>query len=133
VKTHPPGSAPEILVVDDDGILRELVADWLEGAGYRVRKAADCNCAVEQITLQAPALIVTDMFMPGACGAAAIARLKQALPAIAVIAVSGYFKSGQGMSPEAALQAGADRALAKPVKRAELLGAVAELIGVPAR
>jgi CheY-like chemotaxis protein len=37
------------------------------------------------------------------------------------------------MSAEAALAAGADRALAKPIKRADLLRAVTELVGEPAR
>jgi len=127
----PPG---EILVIDDDAILRDLVADWLEGAGYRVQKAENCSCAVgAAMTRQAPALIVTDMFMPGACGAEAIAELKQAHPGIALIAVSGHFSSGQGLSAQAAISAGADRAFAKPVKRADLLRAVAELLGPPAR
>jgi CheY-like chemotaxis protein len=73
------------------------------------------------------------MFMPGPCGAEAIARLKAEQPGIVLIAVSGYFNSGHGLSAEAALSAGADRALAKPVKRRELIQAVAELVGPPAR
>jgi len=73
------------------------------------------------------------MFMPGPCGAEAIAWLKREHPGVAVIAVSGHFNSGQGLSAQAALDAGADRALAKPVKRAELLRAVAELVGKPVR
>jgi CheY-like chemotaxis protein len=122
----------EILVIDDDAILRDLVADWLEGAGYQVQKAENCSCAVgAAMTRQTPALIVTDMFMPGACGADAIAELKRTHPGIALIAVSGHFSSGQGLSAQAAISAGADRAFAKPVKRADLLRAVAELVGRP--
>src|SRR3954463_12907384 len=34
-----PASAAEVLVIDDDAIMRELMADWLEAAGYQVRKA----------------------------------------------------------------------------------------------
>jgi len=125
---------PQILVVDDDAILRDLVADWLEGAGYRVRKAESCSRAVAAVAREAaPALIVTDMFMPGACGAEAIAQLKRAHPGTALIAVSGHFSSGQALSAQAAVSAGADRALAKPVKRADLLRAVAELVGPPDR
>lgn len=123
----------DILVVDDDAILRELLTDWLEAAGYRVRRAADCCAAAAQFTGQPPALIVSDMFMPGPCGVEAIAELKRKHPGIALIAVSGHFNSGQGLSAEDALAAGADRALAKPVKRADLLRAVAELVGAPAR
>jgi CheY-like chemotaxis protein len=132
LSTEPEGHTPvEILVVDDDAILRDLVADWLEGAGYRVQKAENCSCAIGAAMTRAPALIVTDMFMPGACGVEAIAELKQAHPGIALIAVSGHFASGQGLSAEAAMSAGADRAFAKPVKRADLLRAIAELLGPP--
>jgi CheY-like chemotaxis protein len=123
----------DVLVIDDDAIMRELMADWLEAAGYRVRKADGCASALAELSQQAPALIITDMFMPGACGAEAIARLKAALPGIVLIAVSGYFNSGHGLSAEAALSAGADRALPKPVKRRDLIQAVAELVGAPVR
>lgn len=119
----------EILVIDDDAILRDLVTDWLEGAGYRVRKAANCSCALHAPPEQDPALVITDMFMPGACGVEAIGELKRTHPGIALIAVSGHFGSGQGLSAEGAIAAGADRAFAKPVKRADLLQAVAELLG----
>ncbi len=121
----------DVLVIDDDAIMRELMADWLEAAGYRVRQAGDCGAALAEFKRQAPALVVTDMFMPGACGAEAIARLKAAQPGVALIAVSGYFNSGQRLSAEAALSAGADRALPKPVKRRDLIQAVAELVGAP--
>jgi CheY-like chemotaxis protein len=120
----------EILVIDDDAIMRDLIVDWLEGAGYKVHKATDCNSACTALE-RAPALVVSDMWMPGPCGAAAIAFLKEKCPATRLIAVSGHFGSGQGCTEEAATAAGAARTLAKPVKRAELLGAVADLIGPP--
>ena len=124
---------PEVLVIDDDAILRELVTDWLEDAGYRVRSAKSCRAWLEQfLPVKSPALIVTDMFMPGVCGAEAVSRLKKQHPAAALIAVSGHFGSGLGLSAEGAIAAGADRAFAKPVKRSEFLQAVAELLGTSA-
>jgi len=126
--------AGEILVIDDDAIMRDLVTDWLEAAGYQVRKATSCRAWVGQLfSRAAPALIITDMFMPGPCGADAIAELKKRHPGTALVAISGHFNSGQGLSAEAALAAGAERALAKPVKRGELIRAVAELLGAPVR
>jgi CheY-like chemotaxis protein len=121
----------EVLVIDDDAVLRDLVGHWLEAAGYKVRKAADCESALAALGEAAPALIVSDMYMPGARGAAAIDRLKRSAPAVPLIAVSGHFKSGTGISADEALAAGAARALAKPVRRAQLLVAVSELIGPP--
>lgn len=126
-------SPGEILVIDDDAIMRDLVADWLEAAGYPVRKVSSCRAWIGQLFRAAPALIITDMFMPGPCGADAIAELKKRHPGTSLVALSGHFNSGQGLSAEAALAAGADRALAKPVKRGELIRAVAELLGAPVR
>ena len=133
VPADPSKRQGDILVIDDDAILRDLVTDWLEAAGYSVRRVANCCAAVTELGRQAPSLIVSDMFMPGPCGAEAIAQLKREHPDVALIAVSGHFNSGQGISAEAALAAGADRALAKPMKRADLLRAVAELVGAPVR
>jgi two-component system response regulator ResD len=122
----------DVLVIDDDAVMRELVADWLEAAGFRVHKAANCQAALDQARQVEPQLVVTDMCMPGPSGAGAIAKLKQEHPGVHVIAVSGHFNSGHGVSSEAALAAGAERALAKPLKRGEFIGAVAGLLGLPA-
>jgi len=130
VNAEPNKPAAEVLVIDDDAIMRDLVADWLEAAGYRVRKATSCRAWVEQFLpfKSSPALIITDMFMPGPCGVEAIKDLKKKHPGVRLIAVSGHFSSGQGISAQEALAAGADRALGKPIRRAELLQAAAELI-----
>jgi CheY-like chemotaxis protein len=122
----------EILVIDDDRIMRDLVADWLEGAGYAVLKASDCRTASAELD-HAPALVVCDMWMPGRCGTEAIRWIRQKHPRLQLIAMSGHFGSGQGCTEQEAVQAGAARALAKPVKRVELLHAVADLIGPPGK
>jgi hypothetical protein len=59
--------------------------------------------------------------------------MREKHPGLQLIAVSGHFGSGQGCTEQDALGAGAARALAKPVKRAELLAAVADLIGPPTK
>lgn len=122
----------DVLVIDDDAVMRELVADWLEGAGYSVHQAASCLAGLAQAKQVVPGLIVTDMCMPGPSGAAAISRLREQHPEVRVIAISGHFNSGYGLSADAALEAGAARAFAKPVQRGELVRAVAELLGPPA-
>ncbi|MFL9934110.1 response regulator [Paraburkholderia sp. RL18-103-BIB-C] len=121
----------EILIIEDDAIMREALADWLGAAGYRVRKAADGLAGLAAVKLAAPALVVTDIYMPGTSGAVVIAELKQGYPKIPVIAISGLFNSGHGMDADTAIALGAARALAKPFKRGDLLRAVADLIGSP--
>lgn len=119
-------------MIDDDEIMRDLVADWLEAAGYGVRKAADCPAGLAEVERAEPALVVTDMCLPGPSGGAIICNLKQNHPAIPIIAISGNF-SLSGCSAGDALALGAARALAKPVKRSEIVRAVAELVGPPDR
>ncbi len=122
-------AAPAVLVVDDDQVMRDLMADWLEAAGYRVIKAADCADAMDRVKTERPAVVVTDMFMPGACAQQAIAGIRAAIPGVPIVAVSGHFNSGWRMCGRSAVAAGANRALAKPVQRAEFLKAIAELAG----
>ena len=126
--TRTPGA--DVLVIDDDEIMRDLVADWLAAAGYGVRKAADCPAGLAEVERAEPALVVTDMCMPGPGGGMVIRDLRRAHPAIPIIAISGHF-SMSGLSAEDALAMGAARALAKPVKRSEIVRAVAELAGPP--
>ena len=130
--TNKPGRPPDVLVIDDDEIMRDLVADWLEAAGYGVRKAADGATGLAEVERAEPALVVTDMCMPGLGGGAIIRSLKQDHPAVPVIAISGYF-SMSGCTADDALSLGAARALAKPVERGDMMRAVAELAGPPRR
>jgi CheY-like chemotaxis protein len=119
----------DILVIEDDTILREALAEWLEAAGYRVHKAADGSAGLAAVKVAAPALVVTDIHMPGVNGAMVIAELKRGYPETPVIAISCLFDSGHAMDCNAAIALGAARALAKPFKRGELLRVVADLLG----
>jgi two-component system response regulator FlrC len=119
----------DILVIEDDPIMREALADWLQAAGYAVRQAADGSAGLAAVDLAAPALLVTDIHMPGTNGAIVLAAMKQNHPRIPVIAISGLFDSRHGMDADAVIALGAARTLAKPFKRGELLRTVADLLG----
>jgi CheY-like chemotaxis protein len=123
-------TTPDILVIEDDPIMREALTDWLRAAGYGVRTARDGSTGLAAVKLAVPAVVVTDMHMPGTSGAAIISELKRNYPPVAVIAISGLFNSGHGLDADGALALGAARALAKPFKRAELLHAIAELLAL---
>ena len=122
-------TTPDILVIEDDAIMRDAVAEWLEAAGYGVRKAEDGNAGLAAVKCAAPALVVTDIYMPGTSGAMVIIELKRRHPDIPIIAISGLFDSGYGINAQGAIALGAARALAKPFKRGELLGTVKDLLG----
>ena len=117
-----------ILVVEDDAIMREAVSEWLQAAGYRVRTAENGDAGLASVAAELPGLVVTDLHMPGTGGAVVIGELKQHHPEIPIIAISGLFESGFGMSADDVVALGAARALAKPFKRRDLLSIVAELL-----
>jgi CheY-like chemotaxis protein len=125
-------SSPDILIIEDNAIMREALADWLEAEGYGVRKAADGSAGLAAARLALPALVITDIWMPETNGATVIAKLKQSCPEVPVIAISGLFDCEHGLDPQAAIALGAARALAKPFKRRDLLRAVVDLLGPPA-
>jgi CheY-like chemotaxis protein len=53
-----------ILVVDDDRAIRDVVADILESADYRVRTASNGAEALDQIRVESPAAVLLDLMMP---------------------------------------------------------------------
>jgi CheY-like chemotaxis protein len=124
-------NAKSILVIEDDIVLRDLLGDWLVAAGYRVALAPEGCAGIEAARASRPALVVTDMHMPGSGGGTVIAEVARLYPGLPVIAISGHFRSGHGLTPEQALELGAARAIAKPFRRGDILGAVKELAGPP--
>ena len=123
--------AQRVLVIEDDPVLRDLLADWLLAAGYGVAVAAEGSAGIASARAHRPALVVTDIHMPGVCGDTVIAEVARLYPEVPIIAISGHFHSGLGLTPEAATALGAARALAKPFKRKDMVGAVMELVGPP--
>ncbi len=124
--------APRILVIEDDPILRDLMAEWLMAAGYRVALAADGGAGLAAALERPPELVVTDINMPGICGDAVIAEIARAHPEIPIVAISAHFRSDRGLTAERAKALGATRALAKPFRRKDMVDTVLDLVG-PAR
>ena len=57
-----------VLVVDDEPIVREIVATYLRREGYRALEAGDGHTARDLIERAQPALIVLDVMLPGIDG-----------------------------------------------------------------
>ncbi|HET8631101.1 MAG TPA: response regulator [Thermomicrobiales bacterium] len=65
-----------ILVAEDDPAIRDLLAELLEGEGYRVLRARDGAEALLRLDLDHPDMLLTDERMPRLSGTALIARLR---------------------------------------------------------
>jgi YesN/AraC family two-component response regulator len=115
-----------IIVADDERMIRELVAKILEMEGHKVRQA--CNgLEVMDLQEQDPAdLVITDIVMPHKEGLETIIELKESYPATAIIAMSGGYRVAADAYCylKLALKLGANYAISKPFGRKDIINAV---------
>lgn len=120
---HPTDKTSEyVFLVDDDDVLRNGIEDLLRVVGYQVYSWSNGAAFLAHIPRVAPAVLITDMRMPGLSGVelhAELLRLGRTLP---VIYISGESTVAQSIR---AMKQGAVEFLIKPFGREELLRAVA--------
>lgn len=121
-----------ILIVDDDPDMRDLLTYTLEGCGAEVVAAASANEAISALTESSPPLdmLISDIGMPDEDGYALLHRVRRLesknggrIPAIALTAYA------RTQDRTAALLAGFQFHIAKPVEPAELVAVIANLTG----
>jgi DNA-binding NarL/FixJ family response regulator len=111
-----------VLVADDHPMWRDAVARDLSEAGFEVvATAADGLQAVDRAMATRPAVVVTDLQMPGLDGVEATRRIVEARPQVRVLVLSA---SGEQRDVLEAVKAGATGYLIKSASRAELIDAV---------
>jgi len=113
----------KILLIEDDEILRPVLASVLRRAGYAVIEAIDGKQGIELARIVNPALVITDLVMPETIR---VLR-REGVPAI--IAMSGATAASNYLGMASKL--GARRTLMKPFKTEDLLQAVGDVIGTP--
>lgn len=118
-----------ILVIDDDQQFLRMMQLILEKAGHKVSVASDGNMGVENVRAHPQDLIITDIFMPEKDGLETIQELRAINPGLKILAISGgSLCMGPRFDLHIADLLGADRTLAKPVRRQEILGVVESLL-----
>jgi DNA-binding response OmpR family regulator len=73
---HPVGGAGTVLVVDDEPMVREVVARYLQVDGFDVHEAADGDAALAWLDTHRPSLVVLDVMLPGTDGLSVLRRLR---------------------------------------------------------
>ncbi|HWF50137.1 MAG TPA: response regulator transcription factor [Solirubrobacteraceae bacterium] len=115
-------SRGSVLVVDDEPTIAEVVARYLERAGYRTRVAADGAAAIEAAAQQRPDLVVLDLMLPRIDGLEVMRRLReQDRERIAVILLTAKSEEADRVI---GLRLGADDYVVKPFSPAELVARV---------
>ncbi len=116
-------SLPSILLVDDDEVLRERLAQAMRDRGYEVRTAGSGEEALREAARDSPEMAVLDLKMPGMNGIELLRGLRQHDPATRVLMLTGY---GSIATAVEAVKEGAIGYLPKPADADEIL---AELNG----
>ncbi len=120
-----------VLLAEDETAVLEVLAAMLKTAGYTVTTASSGDRAKELFEADPSFdLLLTDIVMPGRLKGTVLAKeLRDINPTLPVIFMSGYASEatvhGNGLRPE-------DIRLMKPVRRADLLAAVAKAIDAQA-
>lgn len=121
-----------ILIVDDDPDMRDLLAYTLEVCGVEVVAATSAEEAIKVLTESSTPMdiLISDIGMPDEDGYALLRRVRSLKPEkggrIPAIALTAYART---QDRTAALVAGFQSHVAKPVEPAELIAAIANLAG----
>lgn len=82
--------AKNILVVDDEEVMRTLLSDVLTDAGYKVDAVSSAEEAIIKNQENKYSIVITDLKMPGASGVEVLKKVKSVDSDICVVVVTAY-------------------------------------------
>src|SRR5579862_6512043 len=104
-------SKESVLIVEDDGALREALTDTLKAAGIAALAAGDAGEALKQLESRDIALVISDVQMPGPNGYELLASIKRVRTDLPVVLMTAYGTIAQAV---AAMREGAIDYIVKP-------------------
>ena len=107
----------QIMIVDDERIIRESFFHWFQKSGHKVATAASGSKALEKLGETPFDLLFVDIKMPGMDGIELLAAVKETYPETTVIIITAY---GSIESAVQAMRIGATDYLLKPFKPDQL-------------
>ena len=123
-------AAQRVLVVDDDPMVRQVLAGEMEEQGYRVDQAGDGLEALAQLDGGAQVdLLISDFAMPGMNGLMLIREMRRRQPELPAVLLTGYADPSLRNAIEDA-ELGSIALLRKPVSAAELAERVAACLQI---
>lgn len=119
---------PQILIIDDEKIMRQFFRRLLENEGYDVIEAKNGNEGIEQYQKNKVSLVVTDLIMPEKEGIETIKELKKLFPEVKIIAISGGGLTDPDIYLKIAGKLGAIETFNKPIDKEKFLSRIKELL-----
>ena len=120
----------KILIVDDELIMRESLAGWLERDGYYVEKSASGEEALEILKDSRFDILLVDIKMEGMSGLDVLKQVKESDPDVTVVMITAY---GSISTAIEAMKNGAYDYLLKPFEPAEVGVLIEKIIEHQAR
>jgi response regulator RpfG family c-di-GMP phosphodiesterase len=115
------GDSPMILVVDDEQVIREILADFLTMEGFNVRTAKDGQAALTELSRTQFDLVLSDLKMPNMGGIELLESIAQHTPNVITIIMTGF---GTVETAIDAMKRGAYDYILKPFKMEEVVHTV---------
>ncbi|MFZ1326562.1 MAG: SpoIIE family protein phosphatase [Candidatus Contendobacter sp.] len=107
-----------ILIIDDEELIQEILANHLEGRGFRVTQASDGQAGLDQIRRDPPDLVLCDLRMPGLDGLQVLSSVSREFPELPILVVSGLGGISDAIQ---ALKLGAWDYVTKPIEDMAIL------------
>lgn len=116
---------PVVMIVDDESVIADTLAEILSRNGYATITAYDGDEALETALLTPPEVLITDVVLPGMNGIELAIAMRRMFPECKILLFSGQSVAVDLMAP--AKRAGHNFSLLhKPVHPADLLARVSE-------
>ena len=120
----------KILLIDDDSEFLDMLNLLMRRSGHQTILSADGPDGLAKAKADPPDLAIVDVMMPDMTGYEVVRQLR-ADPSTASLPIIILTARGQPVDRQAALDAGADEYMSKPVTMADLAERVEELLGKP--
>jgi len=119
-------SSPTVFVVDDHASVREALSEMLSVFGYAVETYQSADAFLRTLDRRGEGCVVADVKMPGIDGISLVRELARRNVALPVILISGHADVPMAV---AAIKAGAEDFIEKPVDDTQLVAAINRALG----
>jgi two-component system cell cycle sensor histidine kinase/response regulator CckA len=113
-----------VLVIDDEDLVRDVLARMIEDLGYAALTAADGIAGLDLVEHESIDAVLVDLTMPRMSGADVITQLRARKPSLPIVLCTGYDRDRRG-------PVDADAYLPKPFRIEALEQTLAKLLGAP--
>jgi DNA-binding NtrC family response regulator len=115
----------DVLVIDDEPVVRDAIRLVLEEQGLRVALVPDAETALLNRALDTCRLVICDVMLPGASGIEVVRVIRARRPQVPIVLITGFATAEVAAR---STEAGATAFLAKPFDDTELLDLVRRVL-----